>query len=164
MLGVAFLQTFSLSLGVGASTLAVLNYIVASADGVVDDAEQRLMGIVYKVLRVAMVTIFVTALIQTTHALITVGPSFAGPLLGFLYMLILILFVNAFFMTKHVMPRAIGPSLQVTSWYALAILNFLVYVGLNYFSFTQYAGGYLLLLVIVMIAVNGSLALYRVRV
>lgn len=163
LLGVSLLQSFALSLGVGASTLAVVNYVVASADGVIDQAEQRLMKIVYVILRIAMVVILLTAVYQSVNALLTVGVNFVSPFLGFLYFLIAILFVNAFFMTKRMMPRAIGPSLQAASWYGLSVLNLLYYVGLTYFTFTEFFGGYLILLAIMMVVINGSLAYFRVR-
>ena len=58
---IAILQIFSVSLGVGSSTLAVLNFFVAIADGKISDEERNMMGVVYIVLRISMLAILFTS-------------------------------------------------------------------------------------------------------
>ena len=59
---IAILQGFSISLGTGASTLAITNFFAAIADGGISPDERRMMGVVYIVLRVAMVLILLTTI------------------------------------------------------------------------------------------------------
>lgn len=152
------LQSFSVSLGVGSSTLAIVNFFVAIADGKIDDGERRMMGIVYIVLRVAMM------LILTTSILIVIGQSSTGTLpemTGFnLGMLVAlgVLFVNAVLMTLHFMPSTFGPALQAGSWYTLGMLMALGSLGITAFSFKIFILSYITWLVFSVSLVNGIMA------
>jgi hypothetical protein len=64
---ITILQTFSISLGVGSSTLAIINFFVAIADSKIDETERIMMGVVYTVLKVAMVLILTTTIILISY-------------------------------------------------------------------------------------------------
>jgi len=134
-------QTF----GVGASTFALIFYIMATQDGVIDTSERRFMGAVYIVLRLGMVLI----------ALALLGRLFIGiPLdsMGIIQWLLLgIITLNAVLMSIHKMPMRFGPVLAGGSWYSfflvgalplgllpLSVLIFLyvVFLCLFYLTFT----------------------------
>ncbi len=57
---VAILQSIGISLGVGSSTIAIVNFFVAIADGKIEPTERKMMQVTYVILRVAMVTILLT--------------------------------------------------------------------------------------------------------
>ena len=67
----AVIQSFAISLGVGSSTLAIVNFFVAIDDGKIDDTERKMMGVVYIILRIAMVMILFTTAIVAAVAYIT---------------------------------------------------------------------------------------------
>ena len=93
------IQSFSISLGVGSSTLAIINFFAAIADGVIDETERRMMGIVYVVLRVAMVLILFSSLLLFA---LQFGTEWIGRISAFeaAYLITLgVLFVNAILMT-----------------------------------------------------------------
>jgi hypothetical protein len=156
---VSILQSFSISLGVGSSTLAITNFFVAIADGTIDPSERRMMGIVYIVLRVAMVSILLTTLLLLSYQYATVG------LLGFStfayaqLVALLVLFVNAMLMTAHLMPSNFGPAIQAGSWYTLGALAALVPLGLTNFTYVQFALAYVTWLVLAVSLVNAIMAI-----
>lgn len=160
----AFLQSLGVSFGIGSSTLAVASYIVAAKDGNVDESERRLMRIVYTMLRVAMVTILVTMVGQAVMLYVANGTYTVHPFVMTAWTVVLVLFLNAILMTLHHMPRFLGPALQAGSWYTLGILYFLSTVGLVNYSYTQFFTLYLSVVVIAVIAINGSLAFFKTRV
>ena len=152
------MQSFAISLGVGASTLAILNFFAAIADGTIDPTERRMMGIVYVVLRVAMVLILVTTLflIVAEQASNNIGAlsAFAfGPLTA-----LAILFSNAILMSLHWMPSTFGPALQAGSWYTLGTLAALKSLQLTNFTYFEFLLGYLAWIVLAVGVVNGAMA------
>ncbi len=154
----AVLQSFAISLGVGSSTLAILNFFSAIADGTIDATERRMMGIVYRVLRVAML-----AIVATTVVLVGTEISYNG--IGGLTgvqtgqcLVILVLCVNAVLMSKHIVPSNIGPALQAGSWYALGALIAMQAQSMNSFSILQFCLTYALWLVVVVFIVNGVMS------
>ncbi len=160
---ITILQTFSISLGVGSSTLAILNFFAAIADGSIDETERRMMGIVYVVLRVAMVTILVTTLLLITREF---GPGGLTALTAFSFSQLLVLFVlylNALLMTAHLVPSTFGPAIQAGSWYALGTLSALQIVGVTNFTFLQFLLGYLAWIVLAIGIVNGAMVLMRAK-
>jgi hypothetical protein len=66
----SIIQSIGISLGVGSSTLAVLNFFHAIADGTISEEERNFMGITYIVLRVAMGIILISSI-----ALMLIGSS-----------------------------------------------------------------------------------------
>lgn len=152
-------QSMAISLGVGCSTLAIINFFVAIADGKIDETERNMMGIVYSVLRVAMVLIFVTTAIIFIHSTVVGG---LGALSIYLFAQIIVtyvLFANAILMTRRIMPSTVGPAFQASSWYTMGILSALVPQGLHNFTLLQFLLGYLAAFLLAVSIVNGMMAL-----
>lgn len=124
-----------ISLGVGASTLAVLNFFHAIKDGKIDMTERSFMGVTYTVLRVAMGIVLVSALLLTVIGLNTYGEVYFTGYVAAQALLIAILFLNSFLMTIRVMPSTFGPAIQASSWYSLGVLSALLPFGITHFNF-----------------------------
>lgn len=150
-------QAVAISLGVGCSTLAILNFFSAIADGTIDATERRMMGVVYVVLRVAMVLILITTGILSVLAYTAIDQLQLTAYAGFLWMLIGILYTNALLMTTHIVPSTIGPALQASAWYSLGIVTALATVGLTGFSFLQFFLAYITLFALAVMLVNGTM-------
>lgn len=157
----AIIQSMSVSLGVGGSTLAILNFFVAIKDGQIDTSERRMMGVVYTVLRVAMILILVTTFIQTAILLSYFGAEyFSGVALG-AWTIIAVLFTNAILMTKRIMPSTFGPAIQAGSWYSLGLMLSLVAVSWSDFSYGQFWLGYIAMIALAVALVNGVMAYFK---
>ena len=154
----SILQSVTISLGVGCSTLAILNFFSAIADGTIDETERRMMGVVYVVLRVAMVLILVTTFILGVVTYLQTGSLQFAPYVGALWTLIAVLYTNAILMTLHVVPSTIGPSIQASSWYTLGVVTALVPLGLSGFNYGQFFLGYLAAFLLATALVNGFMA------
>jgi hypothetical protein len=160
---IAILQSFSISLGVGASTLAIVTFFVAIADGSISPDERRMMGVVYIVLRVAMVLILLT-----TAALLIrqYGIGELGSMSTFHFgqgLAIIALFVNAVLMTLHIIPSNFGPAIQAGNWYTLGTLSALLPLGIVGFTFTQFALAYIAWLILAISIVNAVMALQMAK-
>jgi hypothetical protein len=150
------LQSIAISLGVGSSTLAIINFFVAIADGRIDENERRMMGVVYVILRVAMALILLTS-----GALTLLHYSSAQTFLVALWTLIAVLYINAILMTKRIMPSTIGPALQASSWYTLGVTMTLFSLGLVTFSALQFYLGYAVAILLAVSLVNGTMAILK---
>ena len=155
----SLLQSTAIALGMGSSTLAVINFFVAISDGVIDETERRMMGVVYVVLRVAMVLILLTTLTLFFIQYLDVGlahlPAFTfGQLL-----VIFVLFLNALLMTAHLVPTTVGPAFQAGSWYTLGTMMSLQALGLANFTFTQFFLGYICGIVFMIGLINAVMAI-----
>jgi hypothetical protein len=158
---ITIVQSMSVSLGVGSSTIAILNFFTAIKDGQIDTSERRLMGVVYVVLRIAMVLILITTLAQAYILITNFGEEyFSGISLG-AWTAIAMLYINAVLMTKHIMPATFGPAIQAGSWYTLGLLLALVSVQWNEFSYLQFILGYIALLTLAVSLVNGVMAYWK---
>jgi hypothetical protein len=155
---VAIIQSMAISLGVGSSTLAIINFFVAIADGKIDPQERAMMGIVYTVLRVAMVLILLTALVLTGINYSIAGLAYFNPFVLAVWTVIGVLYLNAFLMTKHVMPSNIGPGLQAASWYTLGVLMTLIPLGLDGFDYFEFVIGYAAGIALALAIVNGIMS------
>ena len=122
VLGLSIIQSMGISLGVGSSTLAILNFFHAIADGKIDETERNFMGITYIVLRVAMGIILVTSLILAITGYATHGSDYFTGYIAAQTILTAVLFINAFLMTIRMMPSTFGPAIQASSWYTLGFL------------------------------------------
>lgn len=111
------MQASSIALGVGSSTVVIVSFLVALSDGVIDTSERRMLGVIYWSLRTAM-----AGIVLTTGYISLARPTFLDPVETFLWILVLVLFVNAFLMTKHWISSKIGPALQAATWYTLGFL------------------------------------------
>lgn len=153
---VAILQSIAISLGVGCSTLAITNFFVAIADGKIDENERKMMGVVYIVLRVAMILILTTTTVLSMYAYATPG-SFTT-VTAAIWTLVAVLFGNAVLMTKHIMPSNIGPALQAGTWYTLGVTMSLIPLGLSSFSYFQFIVGYAAAVALAIAIVNGMMS------
>jgi hypothetical protein len=136
------LQSMAISLGVGSSTLAIINFFVAISDGTIDPQERKLMGVVYIVLRVAMVAILITTGVIALIHLTTLDTPYLTAYTAAFWTLLAVLYVNAVLMTKHIMPSNIGPALQASTWYTLGILTALLPIGMGNLSYVGFLIGY----------------------
>lgn len=160
---VTIIQSFSISLGVGSSTLAIINFFSAIADGKIDETERRMMSIVYIVLRVAMVFILIS-----TSMLVVYEYSITGlaNLSGFSYaqsFALFVLFINAMLMTLRIMPSNFGPAIQAGSWYTLGTLSALQILHYTDFTFGQFLAGYLVWVILAVGIVNGIMTTLKSR-
>ena len=149
------IQSVAISLGVGSSTLAIINFFVAIKDGTISPEERNMMGVVYVVLRVSMVLILLTTLVLgLIHAF---GSSFEDYFTAYKaaqWTLIAVLYTNAVLMTKHLMSSHFGPSVQASAWYTLGIIAALLPLNLHNFTYWQFIMGYAVVLTFAVILVN----------
>jgi hypothetical protein len=149
------LQGAAISLGMGASTLAIINFFVAIADGTIDPGERKMMGVVYLVLRVAMVLILVTFVVLLATNYLAGKPVLVN---SAQLTLIVVLYANAMLMTKRIMPSTVGPALQASTWYTLGILTTIVSLGFTAITYGQFLLGYVTVIVLAISIVNGMMA------
>jgi hypothetical protein len=155
------LKSFSISLGVGSSTLAITNFFVAIADGKIDPTERRMMGVVYVVLRIAMGLILVTTLLLLcmeygTFGLMEMSAFSAGQLVA-----LFVLYANALLMTAHLVPSTFGPAIQAGSWYTLGTLAALQITGQTDFTFTTFLLAYLTWIALAIGIVNAIMEIMK---
>lgn len=147
----------AISLGVGGSTMAILNFFHALRDGKIDETERNFMGVTYTVLRVAMVLIASTLLFLSIAYSAAYTPA-ASNLLIVQVALTALLFINALMMTFHYMPSTFGPAIQAGTWYALGFSIALASAGITAVSLGVYALSYVTFVVFLIALVNGVLA------
>ena len=119
------------------------------------------MGIVYIVLRVAMGIILLTTLALSAIQYTQFGPAYFSPFVIGFWVLIVVLFVNAVLMTKHIMPSNIGPALQASSWYTMGIMLALSSLGLYGFSLLAFSVGYAVMITLAVSLVNAIMFLLK---
>lgn len=150
------LFNIALSLGVGSSTLAIINFFVAIADGRINADERRMMGVVYIVLRVSMVLLLLTSLLLMSINVQQAGLITYSPLMIATWILLFVLYLNAILMTIRVMPSAFGPSIQAGTWYTFGVITTLASLGII-FSVTQFVLVYLSFILFITLLVNGTM-------
>ncbi len=155
---IAIVQTFAISLGVGSSTLAIVNFFVAIADGRIDETERRMMGIAYIILRIAMLTILITSSIILGYNSQHLGLGAFTLYVISQFVLIFVLYTNALMMTMRIMPSTFGPAIQAGTWYTLGVLAALVPLGLNEFTFVNFILAYITTLTLAVSLINGIMA------
>jgi hypothetical protein len=155
---VSIVQSFSISLGVGSSTIAITSFFAAIADGTIEAAERKMLGVVYVVLRVSMV-----AILATTFVILFLNSFALSPYIIAQLIVIAILFVNAILMTAHIMPSTFGPAIQAGNWYTLGTLAALVPLELTNFTLLQFSLGYVTWIVLAIAIVNGIMAIMKPR-
>ena len=156
----AIIQSISISLGLGGSTLAIANFFVAIADGKIDENERRMMGVVYIVLRVAMILILVTTIALGVFNILISSYS-ATPFVIAQWIVIVVLFGNSSLMKLHKMPSTMGPALQAGSWYTLGILLALMQLTHTSFPLVQFLLAYVAAIAFAVYMVNGIMALLK---
>lgn len=155
---VAIIQSIAISLGVGSSTLAISNFFVAIADGKIEPAERKMMGVVYVVLRIAMVLILITTTLLTSFGYYTFSLNTVAPYGIAFFILIAVLYTNAILMTKRIMPSTVGPALQASTWYTMGVISALLPLGLVSFSLLHFILGYVTAIALAAAVVNGLMA------
>lgn len=160
---VAILQSMAVALGVGASTLAIANFFVAIADGVIDETERRMMGVVYTILRIAMILILTTTFILLLYTYSTVGLTQLPAITFGQLVALFVLYANALLMTAHLMPTTFGPALQGGSWYALGILLALQTLDLTNFTYGQFFLAYITWLILAVTITNTIMAILKAK-
>ena len=113
---VDFIFTVGLTLGVGSSTFALIFFIRALQDGVIDASEKRFMHSVYAVLRIGMVLSLIGLIGHALYSAYSLQLGLQLTLLAFIT-------TNAVLMTKRLMPMRYGPVLAGGSWYSLFIVT-----------------------------------------
>lgn len=155
------LQALAVSLGVGASTLAAINFLYAISDGIIDETERNMMGIVYYVLRIAMSLIFLTTLSIGLLVYFTAGIEYLTPFFYALWTLIGALYVNALLMTFHQIPSTVGPAIQIATWHTLGILLTLSALSLTHFTYIQFFFPYVTSVALAVAVINGSMWYFK---
>lgn len=161
--GAAVLQGVAISLGVGGSTLAIINFFAAIADGVIDEKERYMMGFVYFVLRIAMVIILITLLVEIAGIYLTTSTLVFDTDTAAKVILVAVLYSNAVLMTLRKMPSTIGPALQASSWYTLGFMASLASLGLTTFTVLEFSLGYATVFLLAVAVVNGTMAIQKAR-
>ena len=146
------LQSMFISLGVGASTLAIINFFVAIKDGNIDQTERKMMGVTYIILRVAMVGILFTTLVLLAPVMIEDVTMLGVFSLGQLT-IVAILFINAALMTARLMPSKYGPGIQAGSWYTLGGITAMAGLGIAAYSYTEFLVGYVAVMLLAVVLV-----------
>ena len=155
MLFTGVLLAMGISLGVGASTMAVLNFFLAIKDGKIEETERNFMGLTYVVLRVDMVVILFTATISAYFGFSNIGNAYFTSYTLAQFMLIGILYINAILMTLRIMPSTFGPAIQASTWYTLGIMLALTTQGIQEFTMTTFFLCYLALFLVATAIING---------
>lgn len=106
--------SLGLTLGVGSSTFALIFFIRALEDGVVDPTERKFLGTVFVVLRIGMALLFLGLLLS-----LMLPAALPLPL----WLLLGVITVNAVLMDRHIMPMQYGPVLAGGSWYSLFFVS-----------------------------------------
>jgi len=158
VLALSIIQSMGISLGVGGSTLAILNFFHAIEDGKIDETERNFMGVTYLVLRVAMGIILVASLILSFIGYNNIGPDYFTGYVAAQSILIAVLFVNAYLMTVRVMPSTFGPAIQAASWYTLGFLMAIFAQGFTHINTLLFIFGYATFIFFAISFINSVMA------
>jgi len=139
----------AVSLGVGGSSIVIASFLVALADGKIDQPERALLGVIYVTLRVAMASILAMLVY-----IALVAPDILPSILYFGIM-VAVLYLNAILMTKHWISSKLGPALQAATWYTLGFVTVIDAFTLYEVSLAFFLTLYLVDIVIAVAAVNG---------
>lgn len=158
------LLSMTISLGVGCSTVAIINFFTAIADGTIDATERRMMGVTYLLLRIAMVLIALMLITQYMLGYVGVAtPYFGGTVAIAAGLTTVVLYINAFLMTKRIMPSTFGPAIQASSWYTLGGIAALVTAGVTGYSVIVFILAYACMFVLSVSLINAGMAYLKHR-
>jgi hypothetical protein len=155
------IQHLSISLGLGGSTIAIVNFFFALKDNHIDPTERRMMGLVYTILRIAEVLILLSTLGLFMLTYTSSVEKFSVLEYGQLCAL-LVLFINGLLMTIKRMPVTFGPSIQAGSWYTLGFISAVTPLGINVTAW-QFFLGYITWIVFAVAFVNGMIAIMKTK-
>lgn len=160
----SILLSFAISLGVGSSTIAIVNFFTAIADGTIEPTERRMMGVTYIILRVAMVAIALMLVTQYMLGYVGVATPYFGTTHAVgMGLVTFVLYVNAVLMTYRIMPSTFGPAIQASSWYTLGALAALIPAGVLAFPFTIFLLAYITTMILFISLINGVMGWLRHR-
>ena len=148
------IQAMSISLGVGVSTMAILNFFYAISDGTIDPIERGFMGVTYITLRVAMVIIILAFAGMAVIGQLLYGQMYLTGYVLAQFTLIAGLFLNASLMTARIMPSKFGPAIQASCWYALGFILALVPLGYSSFSYPIFISAFIPFTLLMIVLVN----------
>jgi len=143
------------SIGVGASTLVIASFFVALYDGQIDPSERRMLGVIYWLLRYAMVMIAVAMGLVTWFAPETFYT------LPYFWALVAVLFVNAFLMTKHWISPKLGPAIQAGTWYTVGFLHTIELFNMLEITPLIFLSLYAVDILFMLLVVNGYLTFVK---
>jgi hypothetical protein len=122
-IGISLTHSIGITLGVGASTFAILLFLRALSDGVIDASERHLLGAVYMVLRIAMVLIALPLIILSGIWIYQgAGQLLLSPIFLIEWTILAVIVINAILMTKKKMPMWLGPAIAGGSWYSMFLV------------------------------------------
>ena len=152
------LLSMSVSLGVGCSTIAIINFFAAIRDGIIDESERNLMGVTYAILRVAMVLILLSLTTLTIIQYVATGIDTFTPVVSTMWLVVLVLYTNAALMTLRIMPSTFGPAIQAGSWYTLGLCMALQSIRVTDLSVWKFLLIYTAIVLLAIVVVNGAMA------
>ena len=160
----SILLSFAISLGVGSSTIAIVNFFTAIADGTIEPTERRMMGVTYIILRVAMVAIALMLITQYMLGYVGVATPYFGTTHAVAMGIVTaVLYLNAVLMTYRIMPSTFGPAIQASSWYTLGTLAALIPVGVIAFPLSIFILAYTTAIILFISLINGVMGWLRHR-
>lgn len=117
---VAGVYQFGVSLGVGASTVAITLWLIAQSAGPMNSDKGMMLKGIYKILRVGMVAIGAGLVLSLLFHTVARDLQYAMQWAFFG-----VLCMNAILMTYHKIPMSFAPALQAATWYALFLITVL---------------------------------------
>jgi len=156
LLVLVIIHSSMIGLGIGASTIAITGFVTALMDGEFDASERRIMGVVYLSLRIAMVGIVLSSL-----AVWLLQSDSFGTVTAPMWILVGVLFVNAFLMTKHLISMKLGPAIQAGTWYSLGFFITVYVFDLAAITLTGFLIAYVLVLIAAVVIVELFMQYFR---
>lgn len=151
-LALYFAQQFGIMLGVGASTLFLIAYLVAMRDGVVESIEAQFARVLHYVLEVGLICIVLSgAVITAMHAMAGQYEVISTP--AYFFKWLLIAFVSLGVVVRRATPFAplLWEGIIGATWYALFILHItapITFWSDLLFLYTVWIVGFMLLWII----------------
>lgn len=145
-------------LGVGGATIAEVNIMTALKDGKVDKSEGALMHANYKMIRVGTAIVLISGILMIWWLYNSGAESILmDQKLWFKDTLLILIILNAFLISKRLVPLWLGAAISFTSWWTATILGLWKDQPYNYL---ELAIGF----VIAVFVVAGILELIRKKV
>jgi len=118
------LQQLGVTLGVGASTFAMMFYIVGISDGEIDASERRFMHATYTTIRIGLFLIIITGLATAAaHYLAGDIATLLQPAFIFKWILLFIIIMHGVLVDTRILSSQIGGVIAGASWYALFVIH-----------------------------------------
>lgn len=163
---VNLIHQYAVGLSVGASTFAMVFYYYSLAQGGLDEAQRKLVHIVYFVLRIGMLLIVVAEFAKFQYNIQINNYLYwmANPEVYMRLTIFSVIVVNAILMHKRLISMWLGPIFAGGSWYAFFFFS--VFVDIRWvdtgYSYLTLFTGYLLWLALVGVFLT-ALRVYLTR-